>query len=374
MDAIARSAGLQAVPEVGEVRGVLGEGDSGEAASGGVGTAEVGVVPSIRGESDVGEGGEVGVGVEDPMPAQSPGRGISAFSVTLRSKTISDNKMGGNGGQNSANDSEVSFSQWSPTPSTPKPRNPTKLLIFNVHGTLLDTSLLTQPNPNPNIRVTKKTKTRRFVFRPWMMEFLGRCFRTFRVAFWGIKSSSYMEDVLHEILPVFEHMEGHTPIFSWSAKDCELTQESEDVTVWGKPLTKVWKKWPRWNATNTLILDHHEPRVACNPRENVMIPPSFYVANMKELAEDNEYLKLKLWPALAGLSLHNDLASFWSSLTVSSMQAGVCQVNPLSQHMAPGRPCTPPADPRLQKYEGEGTCGLEVHMPHCPLTYNLVQN
>ena len=90
-----------------------------------------------------------------------------------------------------------------PYPSISKPYNPTKLLIINVHGTLLDTNILTQPNLNPNIRVTKKTKTHRFGFRPWMMEFLGRCFKTFKVAFWGIKSSEYMEGFLHEILLVF---------------------------------------------------------------------------------------------------------------------------------------------------------------------------
>ena len=33
-----------------------------------------------------------------------------------------------------------------------------------------------------------------------------------------------MEEVLHEILPVFEHMEGHKPIFSWSAKECEVAE------------------------------------------------------------------------------------------------------------------------------------------------------
>ena len=67
--------------------------------------------------------------------------------------------------------------------SIAEPYNPTKLLIFNMHGIFVDTSLLTQPNPNCNIRVTKKTTTRRFVFRPWMLEFLGWCFKIFKVEF-----------------------------------------------------------------------------------------------------------------------------------------------------------------------------------------------
>ena len=135
---------------------------------------------------------------------------------------MSPSKFGGNGGQNNAAGSEVSPTKWFHIPSVSEPYNPTKLLIFNVHETLLDTSLLTQPNPNPNIWMTKKTRFCRFLFKPWMMEFLRRCFKIFRVAFWGIKSNEYMEKVLREILPVPKHLEGHKPIFAWSSKDCEI--------------------------------------------------------------------------------------------------------------------------------------------------------
>ena len=105
-------------------------------------------------------------------------------------------------------------------------------------------------------------------------------------------------------------------------------------------------------------MDHHAPRVECNPQANVIVPPPFYVANMKDLAEDNDYMKLRLWPALQGLHMHQDLASFKSTLNVSGMLAGVCEVNTFSRSMAPRRPCTPLIDPRLPKSEGEGTRGL----------------
>ena len=188
--------------------------------------------------------------------------------------------------------------------SVAEPYNPTKLLIFNVYGALLDTNLLTQPNPNCNIRMTKKRTTCKFVFRPWMMQFLGRCFKIFKIACWDIKSSEYMKEVLREILPVFPHVEGHKPIFMWLAKDCELIQKSDEVSLWGKPLTKVWKKWPCWDASNIVIIDHHEPRVDCSPQSNVIIPPPFYVANMKDSFEDKDYLEENLWPVLQGLYVH----------------------------------------------------------------------
>ena len=155
--------------------------------------------------------------------------------MTKNPKTMSPSKIGELCGSYSAHASQVSpplnFCMYSIT----EPYNPTKLLIFNVYGTLLDTSPLTQPNPNCNTRVTKKTYTRRFVFRPWMMEFLGQCFKMFKIAFWNIKSSEYMEEVLREILLVFSHLKGQAPIFTWSANDCELIEKSNEVSLWGNP-------------------------------------------------------------------------------------------------------------------------------------------
>jgi hypothetical protein len=120
---------------------------------------------------------------------------------------MSPSKIRGIGGQDMQVGGEVSQPHNISLSWSLQPCSPTKLLVFNVHGTLLDSSLLSQPNPNPTIRVTKKTGTRRFVFRPWMIEFLGRCLKNFKVAFWGIKSGAYMEEVLCEMLRVFDHLE-----------------------------------------------------------------------------------------------------------------------------------------------------------------------
>ena len=354
------------------VRGVVGKGDSGEAASGGLGSVHGVVGQTYIGESDLVQGGEVGVTAEESTLALSPGRGASAFGIHVRSKTISPHKIGGNGGENIAPSGEVSPSIWPLSPSISETLMPTKLLILNVHGTLLDSSLLTEPHPNIGIRVTKKTTNRRFVFKPWMVEFLQRCFKFFKVAFWGQKSSGYMGEVVREILPVVEHMEDPKPLFVWSAKECRLIHKSDDGAKWGKPLTKVWKAWPQWNATNTIIVDHHAPRVECNPSANVIVPPSFYVENLKDLSEDNEYLKVKLWPALGGLNTHKDVASFWCALNVSGKNARVCAVNTNSRSIVPPQPSTLIADPRVPISGGEGHCGLLVHSGHCPLTCNVV--
>ena len=163
---------------------------------------------------------------EDLSHTLSPRRHTSAFFVHKRTKTMSPSKLDDNGGENIAPGSEVSPTASFYVSSIRGLYNPTKLLIFNVHGTLIESSLLIQPNPNPHIWVTKKTMTRRFVFRPWMMEFLRRCFKLFKVAFWKIKISEYMQEVLHEILPVFAHLEGHKPIFLWSAVEYNITSRT----------------------------------------------------------------------------------------------------------------------------------------------------
>ena len=122
--------------------------------------------------------------------------------------------------------------------------SPVKLLIFNVHGTLLDCSLLFDPNPNISIRVTTQSSTRRMVFRPWLTEFIDKCFRHFRVAFWGIKSTSNMEEVVASMMRKFNGLGSHKPLFCWSAKECEEESGHIGVSKWKKPLSKVWGMWP----------------------------------------------------------------------------------------------------------------------------------
>ena len=142
------------------------------------------------------EGGDVVVLAEVASLVASMGKGDSPKFVSKNPNIMSPNKIGDIGGSNRAHSGQVSLPLSFSINLIMEPYNQTKLVIFNVHGTLLDTSLLTQPNPNCNIRVTKKTYTRRFVFRPWMMEFSGRCFKMFKITFWGTKSSEYMEKIL----------------------------------------------------------------------------------------------------------------------------------------------------------------------------------
>ena len=79
-------------------------------------------------------------------------------------------------------------------------RDPKTLLVFNVHGTLVDSSLLSDPNPTSKIKRTFKTKNHRFTLWPGLPNFLQKCFKTYAVAFWGSKSRSYMDEVVLAML------------------------------------------------------------------------------------------------------------------------------------------------------------------------------
>jgi hypothetical protein len=75
-----------------------------------------------------------------------------------------------------------------------------QLLIFNVHGVLLDCSIFQQKNSNNKIRTTIKTKIRKVIFKLWLMDFLSRCFKNFAVVFWSSKSECYMEKIVPAML------------------------------------------------------------------------------------------------------------------------------------------------------------------------------
>ena len=152
-----------------------------------MGSALIGKGQSHRGESDVVEGGEVGIAAKEVMPALSPRRGVFAFSVQVRSKNMSPSRVGGNGPQNNVPSSEVSPPKWSPIPCIPEPYTPTKLLVFNVHGTLLDTGLLSQPNPNPNIQVTKKNNDSSLCVQTMDDRVFGKVFQNIQSRLLGIK-------------------------------------------------------------------------------------------------------------------------------------------------------------------------------------------
>jgi hypothetical protein len=89
-----------------------------------------------------------------------------------------------------------------------------KLLVFNVHGTLLDSSLVADKNPDTVIWATLTTHNRRVIFWPWLVEFLSRCFKNFEVAFWLSKSKLYMAEIVPTLLGRMKDSKNYAPLFT----------------------------------------------------------------------------------------------------------------------------------------------------------------
>jgi hypothetical protein len=92
-------------------------------------------------------------------------------------------------------------------------------VILNIHGTLLDCSLISERNPNTSIPSNMIKESRRVVFRPWLLEFLHRCFINFTMAFWGSKSESYMDEIVAAVLLRLKDGQLFKPLFVWSGNN-----------------------------------------------------------------------------------------------------------------------------------------------------------
>jgi hypothetical protein len=192
-------------------------------------------------------------------------------------------------------------------------RGGTKLLILNIHGTLLDCSLKADGPLTTPIRSSLVTDSRRVVFRPWLMPFLTKCFINFTVAFWGSKSECYMDEMAAAILARLKGGQFEKPLFVWSGKHCEsIDFEDGEPIYWDKPLSKVFHLWPAYNLSNTVVVDHKSYRVGCNPSANVINPTPFYMQHMEKLEDDRNYLKCSLWLLLEGFFASKDIQQFCS--------------------------------------------------------------
>jgi hypothetical protein len=238
---------------------------------------------------------------------------------------------------------DLQVARRAPTPQR------TKLLVFNVHGTLLDSSLFVDKNPNTAIRPTLRTAKRRVVFRPGLIDFLNKCFVHFEVAFWGSKSEVYMDDVVPSMLRRMKEGSTFRPLFVWSAKECEVTKFEDGIPLeWGKPLQKVFWQYPAFNHTNTVMIDHKTCRLGGNLAPNLIVPTAFYVAEVQKLRDDNAFLRICLWPTLQALYRSEDIEQFRERYPESEVEPTVGKANVFRVR------------PRLTTtdiVEGEGTCG-----------------
>ena len=120
--------------------------------------------------------------------------------------------------------------------------NSPRLLVFNVHGILLDCSFILECNPNSKIKSIFQSTNRRVTLRPWLLEFLFNCFKKYIVAFWGTKNKNYMDEVVPAMLDKVKDNEAVVLAFVWSQRNYEVIQWcGNDPVSWRCLLESIYR-------------------------------------------------------------------------------------------------------------------------------------
>ena len=114
--------------------------------------------------------------------------------------------------------------------------------------------------------------------RPHLTSFIDFCLKNYNVAVW---SSARKENVDHLIDLVFGKVKRNLLVFVWGQEMCDQVHPHPDGVTVDKPLflkdmAKVWKQFPQYNKSNTLLVDDSEWKTMKNPPETVVIIKPWY--------------------------------------------------------------------------------------------------
>ena len=136
----------------------------------------------------------------------------------------------------------------------------------------------------------------------------------FTLAIWTsakLKNANSMLDLL--IPPNIRQ----TLLFTWGQDMCEFkrTKQDEKGFVFMKLLCKVWKEYPLWNASNTILMDDSREKISEDHTSNVIHPPPL-LGTMKvvgdgivDMDEENQMKQFEFF---------NQFVQFWYHRTVCS--------------------------------------------------------
>lgn len=137
------------------------------------------------------------------------------------------------------------------------------LIIFDLNGVFLDRER-GESNSKPDF-VIGKFKCYK---RPGTKQFLKWVHHHFDVAVW----SSAMP---HNVIPIIENIWGKKMKelkFIFSQEQCTLDGMIDKKPKFLKDLCRVWKIFPWYDETNTLLVDDSPYKVTCNPPHTSIHP------------------------------------------------------------------------------------------------------
>jgi hypothetical protein len=112
--------------------------------------------------------------------------------------------------------------------------------------------------------------------RPHIDEFLTTLSEHFCLAIWTSAKPKTAKSLLKALVP--ESISTHL-LFAWSQKHCDRLEKLEvdttrNDTVFLKSLAKVWRTFPLWNPSNTLLIDDSPDK--CPELKNTIHPPPLH--------------------------------------------------------------------------------------------------
>ncbi|MBA0639408.1 hypothetical protein Goklo_022445 [Gossypium klotzschianum] len=150
-----------------------------------------------------------------------------------------------------------------------------KLLVLDLNGILVD--VVQQPKRKPNTRVDGKG----VFIRPFCVEFLEFCFKTFNVGIWSSRVNRNMTKMIGLLL---RRQWKRELFFCWDRKLCTITKfktlENEEKPLVLKELRKLWDRclpelpWRKgdYDESNTLLLDDSPYKALRNPANTGIFP------------------------------------------------------------------------------------------------------
>mmetsp|Transcript_12108 Transcript_12108/g.18297 ORF Transcript_12108/g.18297 Transcript_12108/m.18297 type:complete len:482 (-) Transcript_12108:49-1494(-) len=145
------------------------------------------------------------------------------------------------------------------------------LLIFDMHGVLGEREPYEQRS---------KTGKRKFIRRPYCVDFIQFCARHYELAVWSCGKRRNIDLSIFQGIPL---------LFSWCQDQSTNLYPRTSIVSSHKPLflkemEKVWSLFPSYDSTNSVLLDNHVEKLERNPLGSCMLVPDFFVDSV----DDNE--------------------------------------------------------------------------------------
>ncbi|KAG7638716.1 FCP1 homology domain [Arabidopsis thaliana x Arabidopsis arenosa] len=183
-----------------------------------------------------------------------------------------------------------------------------KLLVLSLSGLLLHRVHKKELRKKPKNRSPDASCGPNLVYkRPFAEEFMKFCLERFEVGIWSSACEKNVDIVLSIVL---ENLQDKL-LFVWDQEECTdsgyKTLENRYKPLFFKDLSKVFKCFKGFSASNTIFIDDEPYKALRNPDNTGLFPMSFDASNKQDNLLDPEG---ELCSYLEGLAKSSDVQAY----------------------------------------------------------------